>query len=467
MSRNPIQPPTLPNNPYSVPYSFFMRDHHFVTLLFLGLFLCVTSCDRNTALTSQTHTEPTPSSEKHGQSPTSDIKNNTDALPPSDSKPSASDSPQNSSLQGIRVVESVIENTLPSFMTPRDVVAVEQLILSGSVTPDEQKAVMLAFDQFKSAVLAYDAEAVQLLSDDSIEYYKNMLDLARVAVFSPQHYERIKTKLPYGLKTNIELLKQRISPEFIEHATPQKLYQVAFEQGWIGYRSFQTASLDNLQAYDRSGQRYLTGDFIYDKSTKDKFVLRLGFVPTPQGIKIDLTPLFVGIEQAIEQMIQSGEMDAESSFIETVSQAQQNLEQTHWPVYENKTYAFAVQFPKPPTEQTLDSKTVFTSIDHRYGQFSVIIDPCGNACPTGNDKLEKQYISKAVRELQGTHPDCRQAMVGQNHVVFCKFDVPQHDAVMMEATIFSKDRVLKAFNQAPAHRFDLDVAQTFLNSFRY
>ena len=159
-----------------------MRDHHFVTLLFFGLLLCVTSCDRNTSLTSQTHTEPSPSSEKHVQSPTSDTKDDMGSRPPSDSKPSASDLAQDSSLQGIRVVESVIENTLPSFMTPRDVVAVEQLILSGSVTPDEQKAVMLAFDQFRSAVLAYDAEAVQLLSDDSIEYYKNMLTVVTINI---------------------------------------------------------------------------------------------------------------------------------------------------------------------------------------------------------------------------------------------------------------------------------------------
>ena len=368
----------------------------------------------------------------------------------------------------LKIVESVLENTLPSFMTEKDVVPVDQLVLLGDATPEEQENVKRLFEQFKTAVLEYKPDAVQYLSDDSIEYYKYMLELARVAVFSPEHYARIQAKLPYGLKTNIELIKQRLSPDFIKSATPQQLYRTAFEQGWIGYRSFQTAAVNNIKAYNRDGKRYLAGDFNYDHSQHDQFILRLGFVPDEKGgFKVDLTPLFIGIEQSIEKLIQTGQMDPDAAMLDTVEKTQQNMTPSQWPVYENQEFGFSIRFPKPPTSVKDGNTAIFSATDHRFGQFSVSIHQCDHTCPTGDEALEKRFIAQSIRALDGKDLDCRQSRVGQNHVVYCKFSIPQHHATMLKATLFLKDRIYQVFNQAPDDRFDVDVAQSFLDTFSY
>lgn len=382
-----------------------------------------------------------------------------------DASPKAPSSPNVAFDQ--KTIDEILNQGLPSFMTEKDVVPVDRLVLLGDADTEEQTQIQSAFDAFQKAVLAYDPDAVRWLSDDSIQYYKYMLDLTRVAVFSPMHYDRVKSKLPHGLRTNIELLKDRLSASFIEQATPEALYRTAFQQGWIGYRSFQTASLGQIKAYDRSGERYFAGDFLYQGSQTDKYVLRMGFVRNSNGIRIDLTPLFIGLEQAIEQMIQSEHVSAETALQDTVLLSQQSMTPEQWRYYQNPDQGFAIKFPKPPTEQQIEPNAVFSVMDHRYGQFGVVVDHCKQNCPTGDDKRQKRYISQTIHDFQGKSPDCRHSSIGDHFVVYCKFDIPDQHATMLQATLFLSDRIFRIFNQAPSQRFDLDTAQYFLDSFRF
>lgn len=401
---------------------------------------------------------------KHTRMAVSDVADAHSSL--SDEDSSSATSPSNAVIDQ-KTIDEILTQGLPSFMTEKDVVPVDRLVLLGDADAEEQTQIQAAFDAFKKAVLAYDPDAVQWLSDDSIQYYKYMLDLTRVAVFSPMHYDRVKSKLPHGLRTNIELLKDRLSASFIEQATPEALYQTAFQQGWIGYRSFQTASIGQIKAYDRSGERYFAGDFLYQGSQADKYVLRMGFIRTPDGIHIDLTPLFIGLEQAIEQMIQSEHISAEMALQDTVLLSQQSMAPEQWRFYQNPDQGFAIKFPKPPTEQQIEPNAVFSVLDHRYGQFGVVVDHCKHDCPTGDDIRQKRYLSQNIKALQGKSPDCRHSTIGDHFVVYCKFDIPDQHATMLQATVFLSDRVFRVFNQAPSQRFDLDTAQYFLNSFRF
>ena len=381
--------------------------------------------------------------------------------------------PQNTIPAGVRILEDATpENTLPSFFDKSKFVQADKLVKTGYATPEEELTLRSLFRQFQTAVLTYDPNAVHFLSDSSIQYYDNLLKVVKLATFDPKSYNVTKNNIPIGVRTNAEIIKTRLSTEFIAKATPVELYQTAFQQGWIGHNTFQSASVDNFQAFDNNGKRYITADFYYDGTVKDEFVARIGFTKDTDSWKVDLLPIFMAIEKAIELKVQQGKIKPDVSIDATVQETQKNLDQDNWPPFSSNIYNFIAHFPNTPVHQN-DPKLhvdAFTVSDHRYGQFGVLIqhfdlnDPLN---PYQKPDVERAYISNAIKSLNGSSPDCRQTTHGSDHAVYCYFDADGQTSKILIATFVTPNKSFRVFNQAPNALFNLDVAQKFIASFDY
>ena len=163
-------------------------------------------------------------------------------------------------------------------------------------------------------------------------------------------------------------------------------------------------------------------------------------------------------------------MDIEESIKLTVDENEKSLQPDQWPVHTEDELQFSAKFPKTPVRQTEDKTSVISAMDHRYGQFMVIVNsysPGDKLNPSTDIRMEKLFIKNMLQEFGAAAPDCRQAPINTTRVVYCKFDVPAEKSTVLVASIFLPERTLRILNQAPSDSFNLDVAQMFVNSLEF
>jgi len=341
----------------------------------------------------------------------------------------------------------------------------------GPVTAEEKKAIQSVFRNFKVAVLSYKGTtATRYLAQSSLTYYAHLLTAARTALNSPKDFERLSPQLSPALRANIAVIIERLSYDFIMKATPEALYEVAFNQGWIGYQTFQTASLDNLQAFDANGKRYVTGDLYYEGTIDDKHITRLGFWHEDDTWRIDLTTIFVAVDQAIQTMINKDGLDADALVKEAIQDSQARLLPQNWPPFISKTDSFTVRFPRDPLYEEVHHEGVYSAQHHRYGQFLVNVsrlDPSDLNSPYHHPETRKTVVTDWLMALGSDKPDCSQRITESFVTVQCAFSIPQEHTRGLATWVFNPQHRYLIANYGRDTQFDLETAQHFIHSFAF
>ena len=346
----------------------------------------------------------------------------------------------------------------------------ESLRPLGPASQEERDAIREVFGAFKNAVLAYRGEtAAGYHSASSLNYYENLLVAARLFHRDPASFKATERKLSPSVRTNIILVSQRLAPSYIDRISARELYVTGFNQGWIGYKTLSTASVDNLQAYLKDGSRYLMGDVYYSGTSKDKIVMRVGFVQENGAWRIDLVPLFVGIDLTINKYLQNKHADAELSIEETIKTTNAALEPDAWQPSVQKKDGFSVKFPRAPLYAEDGSEHIYTSHHHKYGQFDVRMQHYEDSpeSPYYQKPLRDAQIMRFFRPLNISQPRCRQHIVNDDYFIQCDFEVPEHDSQGKTLFVFTPTKMFQIFNIARTELYQNDVAAYFMSSFGY
>ena len=264
------------------------------------------------------------------------------------------------------------------------------------------RAVREAFSGFREDVLSYRGdEAADRLSSQSLEYYAYMLKLLRVKVHHPGDFGVLRERISPSLNATLEIMSRRLAPEFLDRATSRELYALAFRQGWIGYRSMKTASIDNLRLFVNGERRYVMGDFVNASALGEKFMMRLGFMEEGGEWRIDLVPMFTGVEYAVNDMIVGKTLDIEGSVEATVEESERMLDVGHWQVTRNEGDGFRVKFPREPQYAEAGGEHIYTSQHHLYGQFDVRVkaDASGGMYRDGLARRRRHSCARSRRNL--------------------------------------------------------------------
>lgn len=339
-----------------------------------------------------------------------------------------------------------------------------------AVNEADRAALREVFSEFKRNVQAYRGrEAAQMLSASSLQYYEKLLETARIALHRPRDYEAIAQKLSPSIRTNVELILSRLSAEFIESADAVALYEVAFNQGWIGYKTLSTASIDNFTSYQYRGHRYITADFYYEGTVEDRQVMRIAFVRENDAWKVDLTPILVAVDQTIQKFAASTGADADLSLQRTVDNAQKSLEPENWSVYTQKNDGFSIKFPREPMRFEDGETHIYTSQHYRYGQFDVRTRAfrLSEVPADAQKKAVDREIMAFLKPIGAGTPSCRQEIAENYRTIRCAFEVASHDSQGVAVWVFASDRVYLLFNLARRSSFHPDVASKFLGSFAF
>ncbi len=347
----------------------------------------------------------------------------------------------------------------------------EGYVDAGDASEEEKKAARETFSAFKSAVLAYrGSEVVPLLSENTISYYKLLLAAARSAIHVPDEYVRMEKDLTISARMNVKVMLKRLSAEFIDTATPEKLCETAFNQGWVGYKTLTTASVDRIHAYEQNGKRYLTGDFYYAGTVEDKRVIRIGFQQENGVWKIDLMPLFMNIDKSVGMYAFKHNFDLDPSIDLTVEESEKALEPAQWKVSAFPNDAFGVKFPRAPLFAQDEHEKIYTSSHYKYGQFDVRI----KAYPENDSRspfylkvARDQDISAFIKGIGANPPMCRMNMIKNDTVIQCDFEVPEKSSEGTAVWIFTRDRRYLLFNIARKGAFNRDAAGEFIESFSF
>ena len=348
--------------------------------------------------------------------------------------------------------------------------------LKGAAEPDVSHTIHTVFLAFQNAVMRYDgATATSFLSSSSINYYSNVLNAAKLLNNDTEHYNKFESKLPASVKTTARLATTRLSRDFIDKATPEQLYETAFKQGWIGYKSLSSASLERIEIYEKEGKQYILADFIYDGTSKDKRKSRIGFEFENKSWKIDLVPIFIATDLAIDEMIKKKSLDKNDVFKASIEDAQNQYAADNWIDYTNKDDQFSVIFPKSPVEETFDDVHVYTSMHHKYGQFGVKIAPI--QLTDSNVSLNKKLMDDAIKSflvpLNSTKPVCSiskqfdQLKVEGKifNVIKCDFTIPDKQSQGKGVWVATFDKLYLLFNIARTDQYDDNMAVKFVESF--
>ena len=257
--------------------------------------------------------------------------------------------------------------------SPEDVpLALDKLKKLEPATRQERDDIREIYSQFKKAVLAYHgAEAASLLSKSSLQYYDNILVAARTAITSPNDYKVLEKRLSPSMHATAAMMLKRLAPSFILSANASQLYETAFNQGWIGYKTLTTASVDNLTAYEKNGKRYLIGNFYYVNAKPNEDPSYIGFEYEDNKWKIDLVPIFVAIDFDILHGQLLHGVDSDLSFQTTIEETNEAEKPQNWPQKIYKEDGFSVRFPRAPLYVDNQGERIYTSKDYRYGQFDV------------------------------------------------------------------------------------------------
>lgn len=341
----------------------------------------------------------------------------------------------------------------------------------GEASENEKKAAQEAFSSFKAAVLAYRGhDVVPMLSQNTISYYRLLLAAARNAVHVPDEYVEMEKDLMISARMNVKVMLKRLSVEFIDTATPEKLCETAFNQGWVGYKTLTTASVDRIHAYEQNGTRYLTGDFYYAGTIDDKRVIRIGFIQENGVWKIDLMPLFMNIDKSVGMYAFKHNYDLDSSMDLTVEESEKALEPEHWKESAFSNDAFGVKFPRAPLFAQDENEKIYTSSHYKYGQFDVRIKHYpenDSQSPFYLKSARDQDISAFIKGLGAATPRCRMNMIKNDTVIQCDFEVLEKDSEGTAVWIFTKDRRYLLFNVARKGAFSREAAGVFIESFSF
>ena len=345
-----------------------------------------------------------------------------------------------------------------------------EFVLDGFASQEIQTEIRHCFDEFKDAVTKYQGnKAASMMSDSSLEYYNSVLIAAKTALHDSKNYEIISRRFPPSVRTMSSLIVKRMTPEFIDSATPLKLYETGFNQGWIGYQSLASASLDNITAYHKQEIKYYTADFYYEHTISDKYVLSIGFELNNNTCKIDLVPLFAGIDQIIENYIKEKKLNPELMFQETMENSESALNPDNWKPYPAEQDNFLAYFPKSPVLNTTSDEHIYTASHHLYGQFNVSVTyyTPGENTPYHQKKLRDQAIMDFLVSLNAPKPLCTAGILKDDPLIRCDFTIPDMDAKGKALWLFTKDRMYLINNVARSSQFNEDVANSFFERFRY
>lgn len=363
-------------------------------------------------------------------------------------------------------VKPAIEKELTDYLKPDD-----SMKDMGQASKEDAQTIREVYQQFKNAVLGYHGkEAAAMMSDASLKYYALHLELARLAIHHSEEYKVIEEDLTATIHATISLMKERLSSEFIDSATPQQLYETAFSQGWIGYHTLSTASIDNIHVYDNQGVHYYTGDFYYAGTLKDNRVMRIGFIFENNAWKVDLMPIFIDLDQTVERYFFKTRADRESSVESSIKDTNSALAPQNWKPSVHKNDAFAVNFPRAPLYAETDLEHIYTSQDYRYGQFDVRI----KYYPESDN--ESPYYQKAARDLDimtflkplgAENQTCSIHQISQDTMIKCDFQIPSHESRAKAIWLFTTDRRYLLFNLARNDQYSDEAAAIFMKSFSY
>ena len=229
-------------------------------------------------------------------------------------------------------------------------------------------------------------------------------------------------------------------------------------------------SLEHLEIYEKNGDRYILADFIYEGTSKDNVKNRIGFQFEKNSWKIDLVPLYVAIDLAIDHMIEQKKLDKNDIFEATVADSEEQFNSDIWPVYNNKTDLFSVRFPKTPIENDSGDIHVYTASHHRYGQFGVKIEPYTKSDDPVRSKAEHDAALKSFLVPMGsTKPACNAGELnnGRDTVIKCDFEIPDKQSRGKAVWIFTPDKQYLLFNIARTEQYDDKAAVSFVESFSF
>ena len=340
----------------------------------------------------------------------------------------------------------------------------------GDATPEEIAQIRDVFATFRGHVMAYRGdEAAQMLSESSLQYYEKLIRTARTAIHHPDDYRVLSPHLSPSVRTTVELMKSRLSADFLDTATPTAVYATAFKQGWIGYKSMTTASLGQFAAYDNMGKRYVTADFYYAGTFDDKLIMRIAFVKENGAWKVDLVPIFIAVDQTIRDFIEEKQLNEELSLEKTVQDSQDALEPAQWKMYSYQQGHFAIRFPRPPEIHDEATERVFTSSHYRYGQFVVIASTYPNTpdSPKNNKTARDRAIVSFLHPMGASRPECSSSTLDGDMIVRCNVTFPSHESRGIAVWVFADERQYVLFNQARNDAFSDQAAKAFLDSFTY
>lgn len=335
--------------------------------------------------------------------------------------------------------------------------------------PDSQQTanVRKTFDDFKRAVGRYDGKtASALLAKESIGYYDNILKTLKIKVFQSEVYKALEPRLPVSVRTTVDIMANRLSSRFIAEATPRQLYEIAFNQGWIGYESMRTASVDDLRLYDIDGRAYVVADFITAGSIRDKIWARIGFSRENNAWKIDLVPIFVTVQKSIDDYIVSHGYDPAGSIDETVRGTIEASNPSQWRRFVYKRDGFAAKFPRQPLYAEESGWHIYSSTHHRLGQFDVRVRYYDDESALYlAPEVRRAYIYDNLSAIDAKSIRCRDLVDDEVKIVMCNFDVPAKQSAGKTIWYFTQDRVYLLFNIAQEASYDEDAAATFAEGF--
>lgn len=382
------------------------------------------------------------------------------------------------SCQGKKPVSEAEQNQVPAVSAAQPSPAVPEMKAPviklkeiGDASPEDRETVRTVFAEFKSAVLSYRGEqAALMLSKSSLEYYENMLIGVRLAVFEPKQFEAIEARISPVNRATMKIMAERLSPSFLAKADARKLYETAFNQGWIGYKTLQTGSVDYMRLFDDNGKCYIMADFYYAGTIKDKTLNQIGFVYEEGTWKVDLVPIFLTLDEAIKKRLENKQLDTDLSIDMTVDGTREALEPNAWKLVKYDKDQFIAGFPRAPLFKDDAGVHIYTSQHHIYGQFDVRVsyyDGNHPESPYQRKSSRDKHILGFFNPLGVKSPRCTQHIVNQDIMIKCDFMVENPSSQGKAVWFFTPDRVYHLFNLARSDKYHDEAAAVFMQRFAY
>lgn len=345
---------------------------------------------------------------------------------------------------------------------------VEKPILVGPANSEEKTAIDKQFRAFKNAVLNYKGhEAAEFLSKESLDYYQHLMDLAHAQLIDADNYAVQSQKLSPSVRTNVALMASRIGPELLKNANPKEIYALAFKEGWIGYNSFITASIDRINQYTQGNEKLIIADFYYDGVLKDGQVPRIAFRFQDGAWRIDLTPLFVAVDMVIQKYIEDEQLELEGSIDLTIQESNDALKPSKWIFYKDENHDFAIKFPHQPL-YTFDAPYHSFRSETALNLFGVLLrdyDAKDEPNPLNDENVQDYEVHNLFEPLGIDDNQCTKAQGDKLLRFSCKFSSKTNDIRGKADFYFLDKKVYIVYAVSQSSSFSEKLAQSFLQHF--